>query len=90
MSDLLEGLISNGWVVDWFINYTNMLNYNISLSVTYLKKYLNCLNLKPLNKWSILNPKVDVKGILKPIGGWKWYFGANRWMKGNYVPFSIL
>ena len=54
------------------------------------KKYLNSLNIKPLNKWSILNQKVDDKGILDPIGGWEGYFGANRLMEGNFVPFPIL
>ena len=37
-----------------------------------------------------MNQKVDDKGILDPIGGWEGYFGANRWMKGNFVPFPIL
>lgn len=31
----------------------------------YLKKYLN---IKSLNKWSILNQKIDDNGILNPIG----------------------
>ena len=47
----MEGLISNGWVV---------------------------------------NQKVDDKGILDPIGEWEGYFGANRWMEGNFVQFPIL
>ena len=46
--------------------------------------------MKSLNKWSILNPKVDDKGILEPIGGWKGHFGDTRWMKGNFVSFIIL
>jgi len=41
-------------------------------------------------KWLKLDPKVDGEGICEPIGGWGGYFGANRWMRGSCVPFSIL
>lgn len=47
-------------------------------------------NFKKLKKLSILNIKVDDKGILVPIGRWKGPFGVNRWMNGNFVPLLIL
>ena len=43
-----------------------------------------------LNKWSVLNPKMDDKGILEPIDGCEAYFGAKRRMEGIFVPFPIL
>ena len=55
------------------------------VTATYFKKYLNSLNIKPLNKWSIFNQKVDDKGILDPIDEWEGYFGAHRWMEGIFV-----
>lgn len=40
----------------------------------YFKRYLNSLNLKSLDKWSILNTKMYDKGILKLIGERKGHF----------------